>query len=213
MPRPLVYTLLVLATLGLVPLALLALDRATPSPRPRLQIVPDMDKQPKFRPQRANPLFADGRADRLPAPGTVARGEARTDSLLYAGREDGAWATRLPRPATPELLARGRERFGIYCAPCHGQSGYGDGMVAKRAERLQEGTWTPPASLHTDALRQRPVGQLFNVITNGVRNMPAYGPQIPAADRWAIVAYLRALQRSQAAGLQDVPENEKQALR
>ena len=213
MPRAILYLLLVLGAAGLVPLAIIARDRATPSPRPRVQIIPDMDKQPKFRPQRGNPLFADGRADRLPVPGTVARGEARADSLFYAGREHGAWAVKLPQPATPELLARGRERYRIYCSPCHGLSGYGDGMVAKRADRLQEGTWTPPASFHTDALRQRPVGQLFNVITRGVRNMPAYGPQIPPADRWAIVAYLRALQRSQAAGVQDVPETGKQALR
>ncbi|MHB8078315.1 MAG: c-type cytochrome [Candidatus Krumholzibacteriia bacterium] len=213
MPRPLVNALIVLFALGLVPLAIIARDRVTPSPRTRIQIIPDMDKQPKFRTQRANPFFADGRAMRLPPPDTVARGEARTDSLSYAGRENGAWATRFPQPVTPAVMARGRERFRIYCSPCHGLAGYGDGLVAQRADRLQEGTWTPPASFHTDELRQRAVGRLFDTITNGVRSMPSYGAQIPPADRWAIVAYVRALQRSQHAGVADVPPAEQPALR
>jgi mono/diheme cytochrome c family protein len=213
MPRVIVNVLIVLFVLGLVPLAIIARDRASPSPKPRIQIIPDMDNQPKFKAQKANPLFADGRAMRLPPADTVARGEARTDSLLYAGRESGAWATRFPQPVTPALVARGQERFRIFCAPCHGLSGYGDGLVAKRADRLQEGTWTPPASFHTDLVRQRPAGQLFNTITNGVRNMPSYGAQIPPADRWAIVAYVRALQRSQNAGVADVPPAEQPALR
>jgi mono/diheme cytochrome c family protein len=213
MPRVIINVLIVLAVLGLVPLAIIARDRASPSSKPRLQIIPDMDNQPKFKAQKANPLFADGRAMRLPPAGTVARGEARTDSLLYAGRENGAWATRFPQLVTPDLLARGQERFRIFCAPCHGLSGYGDGLVAKRADRLQEGTWTPPASFHTDLVRQRPAGHLFNTITNGVRNMPSYGAQIPPEDRWAIVAYVRALQRSQNAGVADVPPAEQPALR
>lgn len=213
MPRLIVNALIVLFVLGLVPLAMIARDRATPSPRPRIQIIPDMDKQPKFKTQRANPLFADGRDMRLPPTGTVARGDARTDSLLYAGRENGAWATRFPQPVTPFFMAHGQERYRIYCSPCHGLSGYGDGMVAKRADQLQEGTWTPPSSYHTDLIRQMTVGQLFNTITHGVRSMPAYGAQIPPEDRWAIVAYVRALQRSQHAGVADVPPAEQPALR
>jgi mono/diheme cytochrome c family protein len=101
----------------------------------------------------------------------------------------------------------------IYCSPCHGLAGYGDGMVAKRAEELQEGTWTPPSSMHSDLIRVRPAGQLFNTITNGIRNMPAYGQQISVEDRWAIVAYVRALQRSQAATVEDVPRDLRTSLR
>jgi mono/diheme cytochrome c family protein len=94
---------------------------------------------------------------------------------------------------TESLVRRGQNRFDIFCAPCHGLDGYGDGPVAKRADALQEGTWVPPSSYHTDLVRQRPVGFIFNTITHGIRNMPAYGPQIPVADRWAIVSYVREL--------------------
>ena len=111
------------------------------------------------------------------------------------------------------LLQRGHERYDVYCSPCHGLAGFGDGMVAKRADELQEGTWTPPASFHTALVRERSVGQLFNTISNGVRNMPAYGPQIPIQDRWAIVAYVRALQRSQNATVDDVPPDIRAQLR
>lgn len=116
-------------------------------------------------------------------------------------------------PLTPELLKRGQERYGIYCAPCHGLAGYGDGIVNVRAERLQEGTWTPPSSFHDAVVLGRPVGHLFNSVTNGIRSMPAYGPQIPERDRWAIVAYVRALQRSQATKVDDVPAGERGAMR
>ena len=115
------------------------------------------------------------------------------------------WIEAIPVPVTLQLMERGRDRFDIFCSPCHGLAGGGDGMTAKRAEELQEGTWTPPASFHTELIRGRPVGHLFNTISNGIRNMPAYGPQIPVTDRWAIVAYVRALQRSQWASVDDVP--------
>jgi mono/diheme cytochrome c family protein len=111
------------------------------------------------------------------------------------------------------LMRRGQERWEVFCTPCHGSAGYGDGPVARRADRLQEGTWTPPSSLHTDLVRSRPAGYLFNTVTNGVRNMPAYGSQIPVHDRWAIVAYMRALQRSQNATVADVPVELRQQLR
>ena len=115
-------------------------------------------------------------------------------------------------PATSSLLERGQERYEIFCAPCHGLAGYGDGMVAKTADGLQEGTWTPPSSFHTDLVRERPVGHLFNTVTHGIRNMPAHGPQIPVEDRWAVVAYVKALQRSQHATVDDVPEAERVGL-
>jgi hypothetical protein len=110
------------------------------------------------------------------------------------------------------LLDRGQQRFNIYCAPCHGLDGYGDGTVARRAAQLKEGTWTPPLNYHTDQVRSRPVGHIFNTITNGIRTMPPYGSQIPVADRWAIVAWVRVLQASQDADLKSLPAAEQQTL-
>jgi mono/diheme cytochrome c family protein len=221
LPRPLLGplpswvtpTVTVLIVLSFIPLALIAKTRAVRTPKPRIEIIPDMDKQPKFKTQRANPLFADGRAMRPPVPGTVARGQANLDSHFYRGQVNGQWVATFPAPLTMETLHRGQERFGIYCAPCHGLAGAGDGMVNQRAEKLQEGTWTPPSDLTSDLVAGRPVGHLFNTITNGIRTMPAYGPQIPEADRWAIVAYVRALQRSNRASEEDVPPELRPTLR
>ncbi len=212
-PRSLLYAIVILAAAALIPFALVARARVTTSPRPRLHVVPDMDRQPKFKPQSEAPLFADRRAMRPAVAGTVARGELRNDEGFYRGRQLNGWITVLPVPLTAQLVHRGQERFDIYCAPCHGLAGYGDGPVAKRADALQEGTWTPPSSFHTDAVRQRPAGHIFNTVSNGIRNMPAYGAQIPPADRWAIVAYVRALQRSQSARIDDVPRELRGLLR
>jgi mono/diheme cytochrome c family protein len=203
----------VLVALSFVPLALIARARVSNSPRPRLHLVPDMDSQPKFKPQAANPMFADTRAARPQVAGTVARGQWPRDEALHVGRVDGEWVSAFPVPLTEPLLRRGQERYGIYCAPCHGLSGYGDGPVSVRAERLQEGTWTPSSSFHTELVRGRPAGHLYNTIANGIRTMPAYGAQIPVDDRWAIVAYVRALQRSQHAPLADVPVELRGQLR
>ena len=214
MPRKLVYALVIVFVLGLVPLALIVKNHASPSHKPRVQIIPDMDAQPKFKAQKANPMFADGRAMRPPVAGAVARGELRDDTALHAGRDAaGAWVDAIPVSVTAQLMRRGRERYDVFCAPCHGLAGYGDGIVAKRADRLQEGTWTPPSSLHTELVRSRPDGQLYNTVANGVRNMPSYGAQIPVADRWAIVAYVRALQRSQNARIADVPADVRPQVR
>jgi mono/diheme cytochrome c family protein len=212
-PRWVMPTLIVLAAASLIPLALIARARATRSTQTRIQIIPDMDQQAYYRPQEANLLFADTRAMRPPVEGTVPRGHAEADPQWYRGIQGGAWAEEFPMPLTPEILKRGQERFGIYCAPCHGSSGYGNGIVNQRAERLQEGTWTPASSLHDDLVVGRPVGHLFNTVTNGIRNMPAYGPQIPVADRWAVVAYVRALQRSQRSPVRDVPAEIRSSLR
>jgi len=113
---------------------------------------------------------------------------------------------------TEETLRVGRDKYNVFCAPCHGFAGEGDGMVHKRAETLGQG-WVPPSNLHQEYLRLQPVGELFNSITNGVRNMPAYGPQIEPDDRWAIVMYVRALQRSRASGLGDLSEAERSGLK
>jgi cytochrome c5 len=158
-------------------------------------------------------MFADARASRPPVAGTVARGELRADPGLATGRAGEEWVSAFPMPLTEAFVRRGQERYGIYCAPCHGLSGYGDGPVSVRADRLQEGTWTPPSSLHAEPALSRPVGHLYNTIVNGVRNMPAYGAQVPVEDRWAIVAYVRALQRSQHAGVTDVPAELRGQLR
>ena len=213
MPRWVVYALILLAALALVPLALIARARATASEQPRIQPIRDMAKQPKYKTQSGNAMFADGRAMRPAVEGAVARGELHEDAAFWSGRTADGWVTAFPVPVTDSLLRRGQERYDIYCAPCHGLAGYGDGPVAKRADALQEGTWTPPSSYHTDLVRSRPDGHLYNTITNGIRNMPAYAAQIPAADRWAIVAYVRALQRSQDARVADVPAELQRQLR
>lgn len=209
MPRWVWPALAVLTSLALIPFLLIAMARVTHSSEPRVEIIPDMDNQPKFKSQARNVLFADGRAMRPRIPGTIARGELHPDDHLHRGIENGVWAVRMPMPITAATMARGRARFDIYCSPCHGAAGRGDGMVARRALELQQGTWVPPSSLHTDLVRGREVGHLFNTITNGIRNMPGYGAQIAVHDRWAIVAYVRALQRSQHAALADVPEDER----
>ncbi len=203
-PRWLKLAAVALVVLSWVPLALVLRARNTTTTRPRIHVVPDMDNQPRFKTQMTNPLFVDGRADRPPVEGTVARGTL-LDEVVATGRAGGGWVEAIPVEVTPALVARGRDRYNIYCAPCHGLSGAGDGPVAKRAEKLQEGTWTPPSSFHTDLVRGRPSGHIFNTITNGIRHMPPYGPQIPVPDRWAIVSYVRALQLSQNTPLDEVP--------
>ena len=213
LPRPLKLALLFLGALALIPPACLFKARHSHSPLPRVHLIQDMDNQPKFRAQRINPLFADTRSDRPPVPGTVARGELRIDDHFYRGLVQGQWATSIPGEVTPTLLQRGQERFGVYCSPCHGLAGYGDGIVAKRADRLQEGTWVPPSNLHDPAVVARPDGHIFNTITHGIRTMSAYGTIVPEADRWAIVAYVRALQRSQHGSVDDVPEDLRSGLR
>jgi mono/diheme cytochrome c family protein len=200
-------------SLALVPPAVVYLARSRPSETTRLQLIWDMDQQPKFRTQSVNPLFADGRAMRSQVPGTVARGEAFADSALYQGLDKGQFAVRSPLPVTGALLKRGQKVFNIYCSQCHGMDGYGAGAVAVRAERpgVSDG-WVPPLSMHEEVVRTREDGHLFNTITNGIRTMPAYGDQIRTEDRWAVVAYVRALQRSQRATIEDVPAENRGAL-
>jgi len=213
LPRWLIYTVVILVVASFIPIALIMRARVTTSEKPRIHIVPDMDNQPKYKAQSRNPLFADRRAMRPPVEGAVARGAALGNPALTSGKIGDDWVEGVPLTVGAELIQRGRERYDIYCSPCHGLAGAGDGMVAKRADQLMEGTWTPPTSFHTDLIRQRPVGHIFNTISNGIRNMPAYGPQIPVEDRWAVVAYVRALQRSQNATVDDVPPDIRAQLR
>src|SRR5260221_1496120 len=214
LPRGILYVLLIVASAATIPFALAAYARESKSPLPRHHIVPDMDFQQKFKAQRENKFFADKRADRPQIEGTIAVGELHDDDHLFAGKVNGGFARTFPAavPIADTTMARGRERFGIYCTPCHGQVGEGDGMVAARAAHLAEGTWVQPSNITEERLHYMPVGEIFNTITNGVRNMPAYGRQIPAEDRWAIILYLRALQRSRAAEMKDLSEQERESL-
>lgn len=189
-----------------IPLVLFARARVVESPDPRVHFVQDMGTQPKYKEQQSSSLFADGRADRLPIPGTVARGHLETDDHLYRGysKVDGKinFFDAFPEQVkvNDALLARGQNRFNIYCSVCHGLDGHGHGSVAQRAEELAKlGTagmsWTQPADIPVIA-PTRTVGHLYNTVNVGIRNMAGYGSQISTKDRWAIVAYIRALQVS-----------------
>ncbi len=215
MPRPLIYIALILVSLSLVPMACVVVNWTNPvKTNTRIQVVPDMDNQPKFKAQSVNPFFADGRSARAWPEGTVPRGLLENEGPFYHGIEaDSSFTTEFPVPVTEALLNRGQERYDIYCATCHGLGGAGDGMIARRADKLAQGTWTPPTDLAAQPVIDRQHGYLYNVIANGVRNMPAYGHQIPPQDRWAIVAYVRALQRARTATMDDVPEENRRTLR
>jgi mono/diheme cytochrome c family protein len=165
-----------------------------------------MHNQPKFIPLRPSSFFDDGRSARPLAEDTVARGQLRDDVAFYTGRgPDGKPVDTFPFPVTKEVLERGRQRFNIYCSPCHGRLGDGNGMVPSRGFKR-------PPSFHADAIRKLANGFIFDVITNGFGAMQDYAAQIPPADRWAIVSYVRALQLSQNAALADVPAAERARL-
>jgi mono/diheme cytochrome c family protein len=149
-----------------------------------------------YKPLDPTPMFADGRSSRDPIPGTVARGQLNADESYFTGRKNGELTTEFPKPVTKEMLERGRQRFNINCSMCHGYDGYGDGMVVRRG-------FTKPPSYHTDALRGAPVGHFFDVITNGKGAMYSQAARVSVDDRWAIAAYIRALQLSQYAPQQD----------
>jgi len=214
LPRPpfiMIGIFLILVVATWIPLVVFARARVSKTADPRIHLFQDMDIQPKYPPQSSNDVFADGRSMRLPIPGTVARGKLEEDDHFYRGyRKSGnqlTFFTTLPPQVqlTEPLLQRGQQRYGIYCATCHGYDGYGEGPTHRRAIERQEPNWVPPANLHTALVRDREDGHLFNTITNGIRNMAGYGPQISTEDRWAIVAYMRALQLSQNAPASVVP--------
>jgi len=164
-----------------------------------------MHDQPKYIPLRESTFFADSRSARPLVEGTVARGHLNDDDLLYTGKMNGQDATVFPRQVDAAMMARGRERFNIYCSPCHGRTGQGDGMVVLRGYRR-------PPSFHQDRLRGATVGHFFDVIRNGFGAMPDYAAQIRAEDRWAIIAYVRALQLSEHATMADVPASERNRI-
>jgi len=164
-----------------------------------------MYDQQKFEPLEASSFYADGLSSRLPVTGTVARGQLRIDRHLFAGKVDGQPATALPVPLTRELLERGRERYDIFCSPCHDRAGQGNGMIVQRGFKR-------PPSLHNPRLREAPVGYFYDVITNGFGAMYSYASRIPVEDRWAVSAYVRALQVSQNVGLDQLPEEDQRRL-
>lgn len=165
-----------------------------------------MADQPRYDPYDASTFFPDMLSARPLPVGTIRHDLPRRNELLDRGMINGKVADRFPFPITLEVLHRGRERFDIFCSPCHGFIGLGDGMVARRGLRR------PPASFHTDELRAAPPGQFFDVITNGFGAMPSYSYQVNASDRWAIIAYIRALQMSEWAPANSVPSDELQKL-
>jgi hypothetical protein len=175
------------------------------SNNPPVEIFSDMRRQPKYLPQEASALFADGRASRPPVPGTVARGELKEDTVFYTGTRDGNYVAN-PLPLDLTVLKRGQERFNIYCAPCHDRTGAGRGIVAQRSLWL-------PINLQEQRIRDMADGQLFDTITHGKRTMPGYRFQIPERDRWSIVAYVRALQRATSGTVNDVPQELRGDLR
>lgn len=193
--------------IAMIHLFLLGCTRGRPSEQPPIHLNPNMDYQEKYVPQGPSRFFADGMAMRLPVAGTVARGELFEDRAYYYGRDeiDSLIAT-LPVSVTMELLQRGQERYNIYCSPCHSRTGDGQGIVVKRG-------MIPPPTFHEERLRRLPDGYIYDVISNGIRNMPSYRHQISVADRWAIVAYFRALQRSHNATIDDVPVEMRNQLR
>ncbi len=165
----------------------------------------DMQNQPKYKNLRGSDFFADGRSARLQEEGTVAQGQLRQDTHFFQGKVNGEFAKEFPIPVDKPLLQRGRERFDIYCAVCHGKTGEGDGMVVQRG-------FPVPPSYHIDRLRQAADGYIYDVITNGFGRMYGYASEIEPRDRWAIVAYVRALQRSQNTRLSELSAKEREEL-
>ena len=161
-----------------------------------------MQNQPYYRPLRESDFYADKRSARPIIAGTVARGHLDADTYFYTGKLGSNDGDYMPFPVTAEVMARGQQRFNIYCAPCHSELGDGNGMIVQRGYKR-------PPSYNTDRLRKAPIGYFFDVMTNGFGAMPDYAGQVPAQDRWAIAAYIRALQLSQHSPLKDLPKDEQ----
>jgi mono/diheme cytochrome c family protein len=214
--------------LGLFLVALFAVAgfRGQQSGKPPIEIFPDMDHQPKVKAQVPSEFFADDRGNRQPVPGTVPLGyeapvskenpfpdEGKYRMVRYSsgtdylntGRFGSQWGTGIPMPVTAELMQRGQERYTIFCGVCHGASGGGNGVAGQYG-------LVAIASLHQDRLRDMADGEIYNTITMGKNTMLGYGSKIPVDDRWAIVAYVRALQMAQTATINDVPPAERAAL-
>ncbi|MEE8524108.1 MAG: cytochrome c [Thermoanaerobaculia bacterium] len=177
-----------LLALALILLPLGGCMRGCTSSRPPIHVVPDMDHQEKYRAQAASPFFFDGATMRLPVAGTVARGELFEDVALMTGKDEAGEFVANPLPVDEALVLRGKERYGIYCAPCHSDRGDGKGMLWDRAQ-------IDARDLREQRLIDMPDGEIFDTVTNGLGLMQGYRYPIPADDRWAIIAYVRELQR------------------
>lgn len=164
----------------------------------------DMYDQPKERPLQESNYFADGSSRPL-VEGTVARGYANTDELMYKGKISGKLVDVFPFAITSEVVRRGQDRFNVFCAPCHGRLGDGEGMIVKRG-------FPKPPSFHADSIRALPAGFYFDVITNGFGRMYSYAPSILTEDRWAIIAYVRALQLSQHSPVSSLKDSERRLM-
>jgi len=166
-----------------------------------------MDVQPKYLPEAESKFFKNHMTMRQPVYGTVARGELRNNDSLYAGKDiHGKFLQHNPLVVNMDLLEHGEKEYNIFCSPCHSKVGDGRGILVQY-------NYVPPANFHDERLRTMPDGEIFNTITHGKRNMPSYASQIPVKDRWAIIAYVRALQRSWNASLSDVPKEKRDQLK
>jgi mono/diheme cytochrome c family protein len=191
--------------------------RGLRSTQPPVEVFPDMDRQAKYKPQGESKFFADGRADRPRVAGTVPRGRSevgaaddaylRADDARFLGRQaDGSFVTAIPVEVSEAMINRGRDRYMIYCAPCHGALGDGNG-ITKRYGMVATPTF------HDDRIRNMPHGEIFNTITNGKNTMMPYGDKLTPDERWAVVAYVRALERARHAKLDDVPLEKRGELK
>ena len=185
--------------------------RGDKSRRAPIELFPDMDRQPKLRPQQPSVTFANGRSSQEPVAGTVARGDHYENNPVNTGRDPSPanltnFTANIPIPVTEQLMARGQQRFNIYCVPCHGPQGDGNGIVKKYG-------YTTVRSLHEKIVVAQADGEIFNTVSNGKSTMFGYGSQISIEDRWAIIAYVRALQRSHLGLAEEVPAQLKAGLK
>jgi len=215
MPKWITAFIVASTAFALIPFAIAAKARTSHSTEPHIHIFPDMDFQPKYKSDQAMDLFADGRENRGELAGTVARGSLNADDMFYRGLEAGQWSTGFPKQLeiNDALVKRGKNRFEIYCSPCHGYDGRGAGAVPQRVA-AGGGAWQARnlVDASNPVVINMPNGQLFNTISNGYNTMMGYAAQIPHADRWAIVLYVRALQRSQNASLDDIPSDHRNGM-
>ncbi len=198
----LIFVLSVLAVVGI------AGRRGSLSRRPPIELFPDMNRQPKLRPQTPDAFFDDGRSSRAPVAGTIARGDHYEDLLVNTGRIPGTtnFIDIIPVEVTAKLMARGQQRFNINCSPCHGAQGDGNGITKKYGMAVV-------ANLHDKRIVELKDGEIFNTITYGKGLMGPYGPNVTVEDRWAVIAYVRALQLSQLGTVDDVPEQMRSTLK
>lgn len=193
--------------LALSVLLLTSCFQGQPKKKPPFHIVPDMDIQPKYYPQSYSKFFKNHSEMRMPVPGTVARDELHANTKLYTGKDStGKLVEHNPLEVNMKLLERGQKEYSIYCVPCHSEVGDGRGI-------MMQYQYPPAANFHDQRLVDAPDGHFFDVMTHGLRNMPSYAHQIDVKDRWAIISYIRALQKSQDAKLSDIPKEKQDQVK